>query len=206
MKTTKQTLIYLNNTSHPFDILKDWYKDIAQLNLIEPEAATLITSNRNGKPSGRTVLLKKISKSGLVFYTNYQSRKAKEIQENPQVALLIYFDSLERQIRIEGSAEKLSPEGSDAYFASRSYGNQIGAWASYQSQEISHRKQLEDQFQAMQKKYPQKVPRPPYWGGFLIKPNHFEFWVAEQYRLHHRFVFVLDQKDDNKWQKKILYP
>lgn len=213
-------LEHLHTTNDPFDILEQWYQDIVQLKLNEPDAVTLITSSKEGKPSGRIVLLKDISRSGLVFHTNYESHKAKDIEENPYVALLIYFDAFKRQIRIEGKARKISDQASDAYFASRAYESQIGAWASQQSQEISNRKQLQDQLQNFQKKYPQNVPRPSHWGGFLVNPNYFEFWVEAPYRLHHRFVFIKQtdqssksegflqssQRGDLIWQKKILSP
>ena len=136
-----EILEYLYNSSDPFDILKVWYQDIHKLGLIEPTAVTLITSNKKGAPSARIVLLKDISKSGLIFYTNYQSHKSRDIQENPYVALLIYFDRLQRQIRVQGQAEKISSEESDRYFASRPYESQIGAWASNSrfSKEISQK-------------------------------------------------------------------
>ena len=205
-----KTLDDLYNCNDPFNILKMWYQDIQKLDLVEPTAVTLVTSNKEGIPSARAILLKDISNSRLAFYTNYQSRKSREIQENPHVALLIYSDFFQRQIRINGKAVKISSEESDRYFASRSYESQIGAWASQQSQELSSREELEAGIQKFQKKYPQTVPRPLHWGGFQIHPYYFEFWIGEKYRLHHRFVFVLDEekskKDKNIWQKKILFP
>ena len=213
-----ETLEYLYRSSDPFDVLKVWHQDIHKLDMIEPTAVTLITSNKKGIPSARIVLLKDISKSGLTFYTNYQSHKSKDIQENSHVALLIYSDRLQRQVRVQGQAAKISPEESDTYFASRPYESQIGAWASKQSQDILDRDKLEAQIKNFQKKYPKNVPRPPHWGGFRIHPYYFEFWVAGKYRLHHRIVFVLDRKIKDKkpdlnmfqaqtvWQKKILSP
>lgn len=201
-----ETLEYLYKSCDPFDILKVWYQDIYKLDLIEPTAVTLITSNKKGISSARVVLLKDISKSGLTFYTNYHSHKSRDIQENPCVALLIYFDRLQRQIRVQGQAARTSSEESDRYFASRPYKSQIGAWASQQSQEISSRSELETRIQDFQKKYPKSVPRPPYWGGFRIHPYYFEFWVTGKHRLHHRLTFTLDQKMQNLWQKKILSP
>ncbi len=195
----------LQKAYNPFEIMKAWCQDIHKLNLIEPTAMTLTTCNQKGVPSSRIVLLKDISESGFTFYTNYQSLKACDIQENPYVAILIYFDQIQRQIRIQGQAKKVSAKKSDEYFASRPYQSQIGAWASQQSQEITHRDQLSKQIKYFQNKYPHSVPRPPHWGGFLVRPFYFEFWIAGEYRLHHRFVFELKQ-DENIWQKKILSP
>ena len=201
-------LEYFYNCTDPFDIFKIWYQDIQKLNLDEPTAMTLVTSNKKGIPSARTVLLKEVSDSGFTFYTNYQSQKAKDIQENPYVALLFYSDLLQRQIRVNGRAIKKPSDQSDLYFSSRPYESQIGAWASQQSQEISSREELKSRIQNFQKKYPQKVPRPPHWGGFQVQPYYFEFWIGEKHRLNHRIALTLDKKKSkrNIWQKKILSP
>ena len=202
-----ETLEYLYNCDDPFDILETWYQDIQKLNLLEPTAMTLITSSREGIPSARVVLLKSVSRSGFIFYTNYQSRKAKEIQENPHVALLIYSDFLERQIRVNGKAIKVLAKESDRYFASRPYESQIGAWASQQSRKLSSREELEKRIQKFKERYPQTVPRPPHWGGIQVNPYYFEFWIGAKYRFNHRIVFELDkEKDKDLWQKKILFP
>ena len=203
-------LEYFYNCIDPFAIFKRWYQDIQKLDLTEPTAMTLVTSNKKGVPSARVVLLKGISELGFTFYTNYQSQKSKNIQENPYVALLFYSDFPQRQIRINGKAVRVSSKQSDRYCASRSYGSQIGAWASCQSQEIESREELEARFKKFQKKYPQIVPRPSHWGGFQVEPYYFEFWMGEKHRLNHRIAFVLDEnksKEDKKvWQKKILSP
>ncbi len=201
-------LEYFYNCTDPFDIFKIWYQDIQKLKLSEPTAMTLVTSSKKGIPSVRVVLLKEISDSGFTFYTNYQSQKSKNIQENPHVALLFYSDFPQRQIRINGRAAKVTSEQSDIYFASRSYGSQIGAWASQQSQEIVNREELKARIQKFQKKYPQVVPRPLHWGGFQVQPYYFEFWIGEKDRLNHRMTFVLDKEKPKKniWQKKILSP
>ena len=203
-------LKYFYSCIDPFDIFKRWYQDIQRSNLTEPTAMTLVTSNKKGVPSARVVLLKDTSESGFTFYTNYQSQKSKDMQENPHVALLFYSDFLQRQIRVKGRAAKVPFEQSDRYFASRSYGSQIGAWASWQSQEMTSREELESRIQEFQKKYPQVVPRPPHWGGFQVQPYYLEFWRGEKHRLNHRIAFVLDEEkstEDKKiWQKKILSP
>ena len=204
-----KTLEYLYHCDDPFDIFEVWYQDIQKLDLLEPTAMTLVTSSKEGIPSARVVLLKNISRSGFTFYTNYKSRKAGEIQENPYVALLIYSDFLQRQIRINGKAAKVSAEDSDRYFASRSYESQIGAWASQQSRKLLSREELKMRIQKFKETYPQTVPRPPHWGGFQVHPHYFEFWVGEKHRLNHRIAFVLDEdksKTEPVWQKKILFP
>ncbi|MFW5820138.1 MAG: pyridoxamine 5'-phosphate oxidase [Bacteroidota bacterium] len=188
----------------PLSLFKVWMDDALKKDLPEPNAMSVSTVNSNGKPSSRTVLLKEFNSEGLVFYTNYNSRKAKEISENPDVSVLIFWPELERQVRIEGHAAKISEKDSDEYFASRPRASQIGAWASPQSETIESRKELEKRFSDTEKKYEGKeVPRPSHWGGFRIIPSSFEFWQGSIARLNDRIVYFTE---NGSWLMKRLAP
>ncbi|HEX9649937.1 MAG TPA: pyridoxamine 5'-phosphate oxidase [Cyclobacteriaceae bacterium] len=181
----------------PFVQFKEWMQDAIKSNIIEPTAMNLATATIDGRPSSRIVLLKETSGIGFVFYTNYQSQKGLEIEQNPFGALNFFWVSLERQVRIEGVIEKISFEESDAYFRERPRGSQIGAWTSPQSQRIANREILEQRNQEMEKRFHDKeVPRPAQWGGYILVPNMFEFWQGRENRLHDRIQYTL-QKDNN---------
>ena len=165
---------------------------------------TLATSSRDARPSVRIVLLRGVDERGFVFFTNYTSRKARELAENPFAALCCYWPWLDEQVRVEGMVERIAEQESDDYFASRPRGSQIGAWASDQSQVLASRAALEQRYHDTEAQYEGRdVPRPPYWGGFRLVPARIEFWRAAEFRLHDRHVFV---RDGNTWRSELLYP
>ena len=164
----------------------------------------LATGSPEGRPSARVVLLKEICEQGLVFYTNYCSRKAIEMERNPFVSVAIFWEPLGYQVRIEGRVEKVSARKSDLYFSSRPRGSQLSAWASAQSSEIPSRAHLEHEISRLEKIYNGKpVPRPPWWGGYLLVPDHFEFWKEGKNRLHDRVMYEIAGKN---WTRKLLAP
>ncbi len=165
---------------------------------------TLATAGRDGRPCARIVLLKSFDEQGFVFYTNYHSRKARELADNSQACLLFYWPQLWRQVRIEGTTEKVSEEESDQYFHSRPLGSQIGAWASEQSEAIENRAVLEKRFEEFTSKFRDHVPRPPHWGGYRVKPSMIEFWQGQENRLHDRLRYTLQA--DGSWLIERLAP
>jgi pyridoxamine 5'-phosphate oxidase len=188
--------------SNPMTQFGKWFKDAMEANLYEPNAMTLATAGTDRKPSARIVLLKGFDEKGFVFFTNYLSAKGKEIAKNPVVALIFYWGELERQVRVEGTVEKLSKE---RYFQSRPKGSQIGAVVSQQSQILNNRGELEKQWDEMEKEYAdKKVPKPAYWGGYVVKPTLIEFWQGRQSRLHDRIVFK--KADKQAWKIVRLAP
>ncbi|MCB0412647.1 MAG: pyridoxamine 5'-phosphate oxidase [Bdellovibrionales bacterium] len=189
---------------NPFELFKQWHRyaiDFASLR--EPNAMFLATANQEG-PHGRVVLLKEITSEGFVFYTNYESPKGKQIAQNSQVALTFYWDAIALQVRIEGPCSKIPAEVSDIYWKSRPRESQLSQWVSHQSEPVDARKNLElCVSEAEQKFLNQPIPRPEHWGGYLVKPTCFEFWVGRSHRLHDRFLF-LDQS--GQWQAHRLQP
>lgn len=171
---------------------------------VDTAPAALATADRSGKPSARMVLLRGVDERGFVFHTNYSSRKAAQLAENPHAALCIHWPSLEEQIRVEGGVERLSAEESDAYFNSRPRGSQLGAWASKQSAPLVSRETLEQEYRDTERRYEgQPVPRPPFWGGFRLIPQRIEFWFGRPDRLHDRLLYV---RDRDGWTIERLYP
>lgn len=165
---------------------------------------TLATADKKGRPSARIVLLKGFDDRGFVFYTNYNSRKGRELKENSSASLLFYWPAVARQIRIEGAVEKVSAEKSDRYFESRPLGSRIGAWSSEQSEPVENREQLEKRFEEYGGKFGDNVPRPPHWGGYRVKPATIEFWQGRDNRLHDRLRYSL--QDDGSWLIERLAP
>ncbi len=204
-KYTTRGLDIKDLNPNPFLQFKLWFKQAMEADLLEPNAFSLATVGNDMMPSIRTVLLKIFDEKGFVFFTNYKSAKAKQIEENPKAAALFAWLDLERQVKIEGSIEKISKTESLKYFLSRPKGSQIGAWVSHQSQVISSRSLLEQKFDEIRKKFVKgEVPFPDFWGGYIIKPIKIEFWQGGQDRLHDRFLYEL--QDDNSWSISRLAP
>ena len=172
--------------------------------LPEPEAMALATATPDGVSSVRFVLLKGIDERGVEFYTNYESRKGRELAANPAAALAVLWKPLQRQVRLEGVVEVLTPEESDEYFATRSRGSQLGAWASRQSEVIPDREWLEARLASSEASYPSEVPRPPHWGGYRLVPSVIEFWEGRPNRLHDREAFT--RGADGAWHSRRLSP
>ncbi len=182
-----------------------WYELAVSSAIRLPDAMTLATATPDGKPSARMVLLKGFDEHGFVFFTNYESRKARELDANPFVALILYWNELDRQIRIEGRVERISPVESDAYFETRPWGSQIGATISHQSQVIPSREPLEQKFRELTAAHPEeRIPRPDFWGGYRVFPSSIEFWQGRLNRLHDRFLYSL--AGSGEWRIERLSP
>lgn len=204
-KYTTKGLDIKDLNTNPFKQFELWFNEAIEAKLTEPNAFSLATVGIDMMPSLRTVLLKIFDENGFVFFTNYKSTKAKQIEENPKVSALFPWLDLERQVKIEGNIEKISTASSLKYFLSRPKGSQIGAWVSHQSQVISSRSLLEQKFDEMKKKFVKgEVPFPSFWGGYLIKPLKIEFWQGGQDRLHDRFLYEL--QEDKSWTISRLAP
>ena len=170
----------------------------------DPVAVTLATATPDGRPSARVVLLRRVDTRGFGFFTNYDSRKGRELLANPHAALCAYWPWIEEQARIEGQVVVADADESDDYFAARPRGSQIGAWASLQSQELASRDALESRYREVEQHYDGRdVPRPPHWGGFRLVPHRIEFWRAGSDRLHERLLY---ERGDAGWQLRLLYP
>ena len=201
----KETLVESGVSPTPIDQFTLWWKDALDHGVDEPNAMTLATCDINGSPHARIVLLKGYDKNGFVFYTNYQSHKGLQITQNPQVALLFFWRELERQVRIEGTAHKVSDAESDEYFNSRPYESRIGAWVSAQSEVIASRDVLELKVKEIEQKFEGKtIERPKFWGGFCVQPEKIEFWQGRPGRLHDRILYT--KNDDLSWRISRLAP
>jgi pyridoxamine 5'-phosphate oxidase len=187
----------------PFVQFARWFDEAVAAGLPQANAMTLATVAADGRPSARIVLLKGVDDRGLSFFTNYQSRKARELDFEPRAALLFYWAELERQVRIEGAVEKTPESESDAYFATRPHGSQVGAWASPQSEVIADRAWLEARIAETEARFAAEVSRPPHWGGYRLSPTVFEFWQGRPSRLHDRIVY---RRDGSRWSLARLAP
>ena len=188
----------------PFALFDQWFAEARASEINDSNAMTIATADASGQPSARMVLLKGHGPEGFIFYTNQQSRKATDINENPQAAILFHWKSLRRQIRIEGSLSPVPAAVADDYFATRSRDSQLGAWASDQSRPLASREAFEARFEEMSQRFAGgNVPRPPHWSGYCLVPARFEFWQDRAHRLHERRTFV---RDGNDWTEGLLYP
>lgn len=190
--------------SNPFEQFELWFRQAQQAQLAEPNAMSLATASAQSAPTLRTVLLKYFDDNGFVFFTNYSSNKARDISDNPQVALMFPWVALERQVVIQGRAEKISTAESLRYFTSRPTGSQLGAWVSHQSSVITGRKVLEMKLAQMKQKFRDgKIPLPDFWGGYRVVPEKIEFWQGRPSRLHDRFLY---SRQDSQWHIDRLAP
>tara|TARA_B100000809_G_scaffold266402_1_gene328959 strand:- start:5957 stop:6610 length:654 start_codon:yes stop_codon:yes gene_type:complete len=188
----------------PFEQYAIWFKEAVDAQLLDPYAMSLTTVSANGQPSTRIVYMRDVKSKGFVFYTNYNSDKGRDLATNNKVALNFFWGELERQVRVEGEVEKISEADSDAYFSKRPRESQIGAWSSLQSEEITNRKQLEEQVAFYTDKFEGgEVPRPSHWGGYVVKPTKVEFWQGRASRLHDRIIYT---KNGNDWNQSRISP
>ncbi|QHI95635.1 pyridoxamine 5'-phosphate oxidase [Aristophania vespae] len=203
--------LLLDLKADPFVLFASWMKEAEEKEPSDPNAMAVATATKEGKPSVRILLLKDFSKKGFVFYTNKNSRKGGELEQNPHAALLFHWKSLRRQIRIEGKIEPVTKEEADAYFASRSYLSRLGAIASNQSHKLQERHIFEKRLEDLQNKYAKNdvIPRPENWSGYRVIPESFEFWQEQPYRLHDRATWVAEKdpgSEEIRWNTTRLYP
>jgi pyridoxamine 5'-phosphate oxidase len=188
----------------PIEQFRRWFDEALSANLYEPNAMTLATATRAGRPSARVVLLKGFDERGFVFYTNYEGRKGRELEENPYCALVFYWGELERQVRVEGWASRISREESDAYYRRRPRGSQLGARASTQSRPVVEREALEGRLRELEREYEgREVSRPDFWGGYRVEPEEIELWQGRENRLHDRLVY---RRSGEGWEIQRLQP
>ena len=189
----------------PVEQFRRWFNEALSADLHEPNAMTLSTATPDGRPSARVVLLKGFDERGFVFYTNYEGRKSRELEENPFCALVFYWGELERQVRVEGRAVRVAGEESDAYYEGRPRASRLGAWASEQSRAVQDRGVLEDRLRELEDRFDEDVPRPPFWGGYRVEPETVEFWQGRENRLHDRLSYSRPGIP-NEWEITRLQP
>ena len=198
--------ICFKDEDNPVNLFKEWFKKAETTEPNDPNALSLATADKSGKPKVRMVLLKGFSDDGFTFYTNFNSSKGKDLKENPKASMCFHWKSLLRQIRIYGNVVQVSDKEADEYYNSRAYGSRIGAWASNQSEVLESRKSLDDSIEKFKKKFSdeKKVPRPPYWSGWRLVPEEIEFWRDGDNRIHERLKYV---KNNGKgWKRFLLNP
>ncbi len=202
---TKGKLLESELTSDPFPLFHGWIADAKEAEIKEPNAMVLSTV-RDGKPSSRVLLLKGLDDRGFVFFSNYLSHKGEELALTPYAAMTFFWDKLERQVRIEGKVEKVSEEESTSYFQTRPRMSQIGAWVSNQSSVIENREILEEKMEYLSAKFGgiEPIPKPPHWGGYLLRPVQIEFWQGREGRLHDRILYTLE--GEKNWSRCRLSP
>jgi pyridoxamine 5'-phosphate oxidase len=188
----------------PVQQFQKWFQQTLDAQLLEPTAMTLATADQQGRPSARIVLLKGLDERGFVFFTNYESSKGQELAENPNAALVFYWADLERQVRVRGTAARIPCEESEKYFTGRPRGHRLGAWVSTQSEVISDRTVLERRLKEFEQQYPDVVPLPPFWGGYVLSPAEIEFWQGRSNRLHDRFRYT--KQANGSWLIERLAP
>jgi pyridoxamine 5'-phosphate oxidase len=188
----------------PVQQFQKWFQQALDAQLLEPTAVTLATADSTGRPSARIVLLKGLDARGFVFFTNYTSRKGRDLSGNPNAALVFHWAELERQVRVRGTADRISREESEQYFTARPRGHQLGAWVSTQSEIIPDRTVLEKRLKEFEQQYPNVVPLPPFWGGYVVSPAEIEFWQGRSNRLHDRFRYT--KHADGRWLIERLAP
>lgn len=202
---TRSGLCESDAAADPIDQFRRWFDEALAADLHEPNAMTLATATPDGKPSARIVLLKGFDGRGFVFYTNYEGRKARELEQNSNCSLTFYWGELERQIRVEGRAVRVPEAESDAYFDSRPRGSRLGAWASEQSRPVESREKLEDRLKGLEEEYEKvEIPRPPFWGGYRVEPEKMEFWQGRENRLHDRLLY--SSSGAGEWETQRLQP
>jgi pyridoxamine 5'-phosphate oxidase len=193
------------NEENPFDLFKAWMEEAKKSEPNDPNAVNVATVDSAGQPDNRVVLLKGLTDTSFIFYTNLESKKSKDLKGNPKASMCFHWKSLLRQIRIQGSVELVDSKTADEYYNSRPYGSRIGAWASSQSEVMKHRDEFENKIKEFKEKYPDenKVPRPAYWSGWVLTPYKIEFWKDVKNRLHQRLCY---SRIGQAWSKEILYP
>lgn len=208
-KRSERALRKSRSPENPIELFDEWFREEAEAGTESPEAATLATASPRGVPSARVILTKRHDERGVVFFTNYESRKGREMDGNRYAALVFYWQRAERQVRIAGGVERVSAEESDEYFDSRARESRLGAWASKQSCPIPNRAFLEQKFEETKRRFEgREAPRPPYWGGYRIVPERYEFWQGRPHRLHDRLVYTRHERPYEKasWTVERLSP
>ena len=190
---------------NPIDLFKNWFKKAEETEINDPNAVALGTADQKNQPSVRMVLLKGLSDTGFVFYTNFNSKKGSDLKFNQQASMCFHWKSLRRQVRIVGKVEQVTEKEADDYFNSRPYKNRVSAWASSQSEKLKSRNVFLSKIKEFEKKYPNqnKVPRPPHWSGWRVLPKEVEFWLDGEGRIHERLNYT---NNNGRWKKEILYP
>ena len=202
---SKQTLDESEVNTNPIIQFESWFKEAVEAQVLSPNAMVVSTASKDAVPTARVLLLRNFDEKGFVFYTNHNSKKGNQIDHNPHVALTFFWPELERQIRIEGTVDKQTDEESDEYFVVRPEGSKLGAWASQQSSVVESRAVMDAKFKEMQNHFRgREIPRPAFWGGYLVKPTMFEFWQGRPNRFHDRIAYVQDE--NRNWEIERLSP